>query len=253
MKKHNKTIALAACALVMSSSCLKDGGFTSVRFSVGVPSGEITRAMPDGLSDALSATAPTGPFTLTAQSTENSLRSYSVTTETDVTMAIGGYSVTGNGTGGLLSKISSGNLYSSPSWSVSQDVTVTESSTEFSLPASYTCPAFVFDLSEVDYVEFSNGADMFTLTLFPGTERYGVVYPKPDQFWISSKPLWMYVYPKDKVNGETALYKVITPSTGADAELTQVRNGYWYKFSPGKVDVVSGALGLAFPEWMEGE
>lgn len=242
--------SLLAGAAVLSS-CSKPDEMISVRFYVGVESGPITRAMPDGLSDALSATSPSGPFSLTAQSIDNELRSYSVTSGVPATVAIGRYSVTGNGTGGLISKISSGNLYSSPSWSVSEDVTVTESSTEFSLAASYTCPAFVFDLSEVDYVEFSNGADIFTLTSLPGTERYGVVYPKPDQFWISSKPLWMYVYPKDKVNGETALYKIITPSTNADAELIQVRSGYWYKFSPGKVDVVSGSMGITFAQWME--
>ena len=253
MKILNETIALIALALVFSPSCTKRENFASVRFSVGVPSGEITRAMPDGLSEALSATAPSGPYSLTAQSTENSLRSYSVTTGVDVTMAVGPYDVTGKGSGTAISKITGGYLYPSPSWSVSDGVTVTESSTEFSVAAHYTCPAFVFDLSEVDYVEFANGADVVTVTSFPGTEAYGVVYPKPDQYWLPSKPLWVYVYPKDKVNGETVIYKVITPSSGADAELTQVRNGYWYLLSPGKVDVVSGAIGVSFPEWMEGE
>lgn len=240
---------LLLSALILS--CSKGETLVSVRFDLGVESGPITRAMPDGLTDALSATAPAGPFSLSAQSNENSLRSYAVTTGIQIQMAVGGYTLSGKGTGGLLSKISSGNLYSSPSWSVSEDVTVTESSTEFSLSASYTCPAFVFDLSEVDYVEFSNGADIYALTSFPGTDSFGVVYPKPDQFWIASKPLWMYVYPKDKVNCETALYKIITPSANADAELTQVRNGYWYKFSPGKVDVVSGSMGITFSQWME--
>ncbi len=238
---------------VLILSCAKGETLVSVRFDVGVESGPITRAMPDGLSEALSATAPSGPYSLTAQSTENSLRSYSVTTGVDVTMAVGPYDVTGKWSGSAISKITGGYLYPSPSWSVSEGVTVTESSTEFSVAAQYTCPAFVFDLSEVDYVEFANGADIVTVTSFPGTDAYGVVYPKPDQYWIASKPLWVYVYPKDKVNGETVIYKVITPSANADAELTQVRNGYWYLLSPGKVDVVSGSLGVSFPEWMEGE
>lgn len=247
MRKIIKSCALIALAL----SCSKQDVSVSVCFNVGVESGPITRTMPDGLSDAISATSPSGPFSLTAKSTDNELRSYSVTSGVPATIATGRYSVTGAGSGVLISKITGGNLYSSPSWAVSDDVTVTESSTEFSLVASYTCPAFVFDLAEVDYVEFLNGADIFTLTSFPGTGAYGVVYPKPDQYWIPSKPLWIYVYPKDKVNGETALYKVITPSTGADAELTQVRSGYWYKFSPGKVDVVSGSMGITFAQWME--
>lgn len=244
-----KFTLLLLSALILS--CSKGETLVSVRFDVGVESGPITRAMPDGLPDALSATNPSGPFSLTAQSTDNDLRSYSITSGVSLAMATGGYSVTGNGNGVLISKISSGNLYSSPSWSVSQDVTVTESSTEFSVAAQYTCPAFVFDLSEVDYVEFANGADIVTVTSFPGTDAYGVVYPKPDQYWLPSKPLWVYVYPKDKVNGETVIYKVITPSANADADLTQVRNGYWYLLSPGKVDVVSGSLGVTFPEWME--
>lgn len=241
---------LAGAALL--SSCSKHEEMVSVRFDIGVSSGPITRAMPDGLSEALSATAPSGPFSLSAKSTDNDLRSYSVTTGVPLTMAVGGYAVTGSGVGGFISKVTGGNIYSSPSWAVSKSVTVTESSTEFSLDASYSCPALVFDLSEVDYVEFSNGADIFTLTSFPGTEGFGVVYPKPETSWISSKPLWVYVYPKDKVNGETALYKVISPTTNASAELLQVRNGYWYKLSPGKVEVVSGSLGLTFPEWMDG-
>lgn len=248
-----KKAALFIVASAILFSCAKPEELVSVRFNLGVESGPITRAMPDGLSDALDATLPSGPFSLKAQSTDNDLRSYSVTTGVPITMAVGGYSVTGSGVGSSISEITNGTLYSSPTWSLSSEVTVTQNTTDFSLSASYTCPAFVFDLSEVDYVEFANGANIVKITSFPGTEDFGVVYPKNGSTsWISSKSLWLYVYPVDKVNGETALYKIISPSSSASGDFTQVRNGYWYKFSPGKVDVVSGSINMGFNEWQEG-
>ena len=234
----NVRFNLLLLTVLALSACSKGEEYVTVRFDLGVESGPITRTMPDGLSDALEATQPSGPFSLKAQSTDNDLRSYSVT---------------GSGVGGSISEITNGTLYSSPSWSLSSEVTVTQNSTDFSLSASYTCPAFVFDLSEVDYVEFANSANIVKITSFPGTEDFGVVYPKNGSTsWISSKSLWLYVYPVDKVNGETALYKIISPSSSASSEFTQVRNGYWYKFSPGKVDVVSGSLNMGFNEWQEG-
>lgn len=249
----NKLILSLAAALVVASCSKPVDEFVSVRFDLGVESGPITRVMPDGLSDAFAATQPSGPFSLKAQSTDNDLRYYSVTTGVALTMAVGGYAVTGSGVGSSISEITNGTLYSSPTWSVSSEVTVTQNATDFSLSASYTCPAFVFDLSEVDYVEFANGANIVKVISFPGTDEFGVVYPKNGSTsWIANKPLWLYVYPVDKVNGETALYKIISPSSSASGEFTQVRPGYWYKFSPGKVDVVSGSLGIGFNEWMEG-
>ena len=244
---HKYIYILAAVAM---TACAKVPAEVGVTFSLGVPSGVITRATPEGLSDAFTATAPVGPFTLNAVSTENPLRSYSVTTGVPITMAVGPYSVTGSGSGTSIQSVSKGKLMSSPSWSVSQTATVSEDGDEISLSASYTCFALVFDLEEVSKVVFDYETNT-AIAAFPGNERYAVVYPKPDGSWIASSSLWVYVHPKDEVYGEVALYKIVT--NNSDGDFVRVKNGNWYMLSPGRVQVTSGTMGLTFPEWTEGE
>ena len=243
MKTLIKTVALAVIAL----SCSKPESFVTVRFGVGVPCGAVTRAMPDGLSDALSATAPSGPFTLSLQSLENSLRTYSATTGVPLSVAVGSYSVTGSGSGRSVAQASNGAVYSSPSWSLSSEVTV-RGDGEFSLPASWTCFALVFDLSETDGVS----VDGERISSLPGTDGWAVLYARPDagKNWYVRAPLSVTVHPKDAVLGEAVSYDIIT--TTPQEGFVAVQNGYWYKLSPGRVEVVSGSMGVSFPEWMEG-
>ena len=247
MRKY-LSLLLAALSVACAKETPRE---VDVVFNLGVTSGPITRAGNDGIYSAISATLPGGPFTLSAQSTDNALRSYSITTGVPLTMAVGGYDVTGSWTGRALSQIYRGVLYSEPTWSASKTVTVSEDGAELSVPASWTCPAFVFDLSEVSKVVFRGNGGEVTLTSFPGTEDYGIVYPKPDGIWgLGDYYLTVTVYSKDEIYGEPRIYKVETSSPNID--YTDVQNGYWYLLSPGKVEVVSGSMGVVFPEWKEG-
>lgn len=247
MKKRLLFLSVLALSL---ASCTKPlERMASVRFSLGVENGAIPSTR--SVSDALSATLPAGPFSLHLQSEENSLRTYDVSTGEDVSVAVGSYSVSGSGSGEVLVSNNNVSVVSSPAWAVDsgQTVAVSEDGAEIGVSAHYTCPAFVFDLSEVKKVVLSGNPKQVEVTTFPGSEGYGVVYPVGN--WYSSKPLWMYVYPVDEVLGETALYKFVSGSSSG--EYIGVEAGRWYKFSPGKAEVVSGRMGVTFPEWEEGE
>lgn len=250
-----KMLCLFASVIAATVACSKQDASPAeeveVTFNLGVVSGPITRAGNEGVYESISSTAPSGPFSLSAQSVENSLRSYDITTGVPLSMAVGGYDVTGAWKGRALSQIYRGVLYSEPTWSASKTVTISESGAELSIPAAWTCPALVFDLSEVSKVVFRGASGEVTLTSFPGTEDYGVVYPKPDGAWgLGDYYLTVTVYPTDEIYGEPRIYKVETSSP--DLDYTYVQNGYWYLLSPGKVEVVSGSMGLMFPEWSEG-
>ncbi len=247
MRKY-LSLLLAALSVACAKETPRE---VDVVFNLGVTSGPITRAGNDGIYSAISATLPGGPFTLSAQSTDNALRSYDITTGVPISMAVGGYDVTGAWNGRALSQIYRGVLYSEPTWSASKTVTISEDGAELSVPASWTCPALVFDLSEVSKVVFRGASGEVTLTSFPGTSEYGVVYPKPDGIWgLGDYYLTVTVYPTDEIYGEPRIYKVETSSP--DLEYTYVQAGYWYLLSPGKVEVVSGSMGVVFPDWKEG-
>ena len=247
MRKY-LSLLLAAVLVACAKENPKE---VEVTFNLGVQSGPMTRAGNDGIYSAISATLPSGPFSLSAKSTENALRTYDITTGVPLTMAVGGYDVTGSWAGQAISQVYQGFLYPEPTWSVSKTVTVSQDGAELSVPASWTCPALVFDLSEVSKVVFRGKGGDVTITSFPGTDDYGIVYPKSTGTWANGDYyLTVTVYSKDEVYGEPRIYKVenLLPDVG----YTYVQDGYWYLLSPGKVDVVSGSMGVVFPDWKEG-
>ena len=241
--------AVALSALVVA--CSKQDKIVEVSFSVGVDSGPMTRAFSEAFADALSQAVPPGPFSLKAQSKTNEMRSYSVTTGDTIQMAVDSYAVTGSGKGDVVAEITAGEILSYPAWSVNSDVTVGDNGGTYSVPASYTCVAIAVDKTKVEKIEMNNGANTVTVTDFGGNDDAGVVFIKCTGTWTSSKALWVYVYPIDKVNCETALYKLISTPTAVDGYV-RVQNGYWYALTPGNVDVASGSMGVTFNSWNEG-
>lgn len=249
MKKT--ALILSALALSLFVSCSKPEKLVQVSFSVGVESGPMTRAFSESLADALSQSVPPGPFSLKAQSKTNELRSYSVTTGSPIQMAVDSYDVTGSGKGSVVAEVTQGEILSYPAWSVNSSVTIEEDGGTYSVPASYTCVAIAVDKTKVEKIVIMSGANEVTVTDFGGNEEAGVVFVKCTGTWTASKPLWVYVYPLDRVNCETALYKFINTANDVDG-FVRVRNGYWYALVPGDVEVASGSMGIDFGAWNEG-
>lgn len=248
---RNYTLLLLA---VLSVSCAKAVREVEVTFGLGVSSGPLVRS-DDGVYSALSATAPVGPFSLVARSEDNELRSYSVTTGVPLTMAVGGYEVTGSGSGETVCSVRSGRLCSSPSWTVDESVEVGTESSEYSVTASYSCFALVFDRSEVDRVETLDSSGAVVELEMPGDAGHWVLYARTDGagVWTRNSPLYVYVYPEDEVYGEVRMYMVGNVQGGTSgSDYLNAEYGRWYRLSPGRVEVTSGSMGVNFPEWTEG-
>lgn len=238
------------------ASCTKPSERTAtVRFRVGVESGVIPsiRSFSSSLSDAFASSAPSGPFKLEAVSSDNPIRSYSVTTGEAVTMAVGPYTVTGSGKGNEVAPVRNGVVTDSPAWSLSASVDVSDAVGEYSLPASYRSIALAFDLSEVSKVVFHNGSQDTEVKSFPGNGEVGVLYASntPGMMWMPAVPLSVTVYPVDSALGEPVLYNLIGVNLPEDGIF--VEYGKWYRLSPGRVSVVSGTMGVGFPEWEAGQ
>lgn len=236
---------------MLSIACAKEQErFTTVVFNVsGVESGPLTKGLSEGVAAALAATAPSPVATLTAVSKTNPLRKYTITPGEALTMAIDSYTVTASGTGTNLGAITGGNLYSTPSWAVSEDVDVSSGSDTYSVSAYYTCVAFVIDKTTTERLSFANGANSVNPSGFGGTDEVSIIYASGT--WTYSKPLYVHSYPIDTVNYEETVYKV---SNQGDYEgMQRVRSGYWYNLTPGAVAVTSGTIGINFPTWGAGQ
>lgn len=234
----------------LSVACAKEQPeLVTVTFDMGgVQSGTITKVSSDAVSSAFAATAPVGPFTLTATSKTNSLRTYTITTGQSLTMAVDEYTVTGSGIGSEIAEVTGGALYSSPKWSVNESVTVGSDGGAFTLNASYPCVAFVIDKAVTSKLVFYDGPNKVESYSHGGTESVGVVYAVGN--WPHNSPLYIEVRPVDTVNYETVEYHL----TSREYEDTYyVRNGHWYNFAPGAIATASGTFGVAFPGWEAGE
>lgn len=233
----------------LSVACAKEPEFETVTFEMGrVQSGSLTKVSTDAVSSALAATAPVGPFTLTATSKTNSKRIYTITTGQSVTMAVDDYTITGSGAGEEITPVTEGYIYKSPKWSVNKDVSVSSSGQSFTLNASYPCVAFVIDKSVTARLIFHNGNSLVSDYSYGGTDAVGVVYASG--YWTHATQLWMAVRPVDEMNYETTEYNI----TSREYDDTYcVQNGHWYNFLPGSLELTSGTFGVTFPGWEAGQ
>lgn len=235
-------------AAILLTACTKEQTpLATVTFHLaGVESGEMTKVSSEGVASALSATAPSGPFTLTAVSRTNPLRTYTITTGVPVTMAVDSYSVSGSGRGHEIASITGGTLYDSPLWSASSDVEVGSDGGSLSVSASYSCIALIIDKSVTRELAVMNGSEEAVYTP-GGTSEVGVVYAAGN--WYYSKPLRVIARPVDTVSREETRYELVF---GDYDGMVNVRYGRWYSFTPGEVATASGSLGVEFAGWIQG-
>lgn len=244
MTKRILILLLAA----LSVACSREPQLVRVTFDVrGVESGPITKVSADAVSSAVSATSPAGPVTLTATSKTNSRRVYTITSGQTVTMAVDSYAITGEGHGTELVSFGGTKVYSSPKWSIEEDVNVTSSGGTVSVSASYPCVALVIDKAAISSLAFIDGFNTYDSYTAGGTESVGVVYASG--YWTHATPLEIEVRPLDTVNYEATRYSL----TSREYDDTYyVLNGRWYNFAPGAVETSSGTIGVEFPGFTQG-
>jgi len=234
---------------ILSIACTKEPQYATVTFDVEyVQSGAITKVSSGAVSEALAASMPTGPFQLHLVSKTNPLRSYDITTGSSVTIAVDDYTVTGSGVGSEVFSSSSTKVYSSPKWSVSQDIEVDAGGGSVNLTASYPCVALVVDKSVTASIEFFSGSGFVSPSAMGGTESVGVVYAVG--YWTFSTPLRIRVYPVDYQANDIVDYNL---TSNAYDGTYRVLNGHWYNFVPGDLEPSSGSFGINFSGWEAGQ
>jgi len=234
---------------ILSIACAKEPQYATVTFDVGyVQSGTITKVSSGAVSEALAASMPTGPFQLHLVSKTNPLRSYDITTGSSVTIAVDDYTVTGSGVGSEVFSSSSTKVYSSPKWSVSQDIEVDAGGGSVNVTASYPCVALIIDKSVTSSIEFFSNSGYVSPSAIGGIESVGVVFAVG--YWTHATPLRIRVYPADNQNHEIVEY-MLTSVVYDDTY--RVLNGHWYNFVPGDIEPASGNFGINFSGWEAGE
>ena len=143
---------------------------------------------------------------------------------------------------------SSTKVYSSPKWSVSQDVDVDAGGGSINLSASYPCVALIVDKSVTASIEFFSGSTFSAPSSLGGTPSVGVVYAVG--YWTYATPLRIRVYPVDYQANDIVDYNI---TSNAYDGTYRVLNGHWYNFVPGDVEPSSGSFGINFSGWEAGE
>lgn len=231
---------LAACAPMQAPPAERE---ILVSLS-GVRSGQM---LTKGPLDVLAQTAPAKLPTLTLQSKTVPERRYTMTPGVPAPVALDSYTVTGTYLPNEEGKVFGGAAYATPPFSVSDEITVTEDVSEYSVGASYDCFALVLDESTTEKYRIRGYAGaMMDLTWVYGSDGYKVVYLKGE--W-SFPALSLKALPADPANYEAASYELVSDPSATGV---LVKTGNWYAFGPNGVQTSEGGIEIGMPGWEAG-
>ncbi len=247
-----KISMLLLCVLALACAKTAPQGEKTVVFTLsGVQSGSLTKVSLDGVSAALSASAPTAYPELTIQSKTKPSRVYHATVGEPVSVAYDSYTVSGTYAPDSQGRIFYSNVFSTPSFELSGDITVTEADETYPLSVSYTCFALVCDFESTASIEISSTKTVLSdcTDKFVRYGNIGLIYLDASNTYTSASPLKVRVTPIDDANYEVSEYSMTASGTGASS---RCETGKWYCFSPSAVETVSGGFDIDLPEFTQG-
>ena len=222
--KHILTLTLAA---VLVSACapqaVDDAPCKSITLSIaGVESGTMTKAV----ADLLTTSAPSSPVTIRLQSKTNANRRYTLTAGSSAVVALDTYTATATYNPQSVLDVWRGQCYTEPSFEVNATLSVTASQDAYTLPASYTCFALVWEKSSTaGYSLWSASGAPTACTSWVDGDGLSLVYIRCTSGWTASSNLIVTATPADDVNFEATQYKL---TTEAAAGCVKVDNGKWF-------------------------
>lgn len=242
--------------LLLLSSCAKQEDIISelkeatVTFTIGnVQSGNITK----GPQDILSATQPTGPFTIKLASTTNSDRKYTITAGEATAIILDTYTVTCKYTPSVKATGIGAKLFLEPSFYINTEINITEETSVISLQAEYTCIALIQDKTSTSKYTYSNEpGNQADLAVQTSLDDYAVTYILCESQWTASYGFSIVSVPVDEVNFTPTKYQFITDTQTVSDGQVYVEKGKWYIFHPDAAETSSGTIGIDFPEWIAG-
>lgn len=252
MKKTITIAAIAALAAALFTACNKDhAGIPVQRISIGfadTQSGPMTKADQKAVSDAISATFPTGGVTFTLTSTKNAGRTYSVALGAEVVVPIDEYRVTCNYRPQEKARTyKNGIVYNEPRFSVDETINVTNLQSAYEVTAVYGCWCLVIDATDTKkYQHKGYSYDMEDFSWFVWSGDIGVAFISGT--WTDA-PYKIVAVPKEPVGHEEKSYNIVTDR---NYEGVYVENGKWYCFGAAEVEDASGAISISFPAWTQG-
>lgn len=240
------TLVLASCQKVAvpdTPQCQE------VVFSInGIVGSMPTKVTSSEISEALTSIVPPTNIELTLKSKTIAARVVKVTVGIPQSIPLDTYTVTGEYAPETdCYAIYKGRLYNAPTYKVNTEVTIQEGKSDYSVLASYTCLALVFDLdasSSVQILKAGDGTyeeykDRLTVV---GSLGIGYIYT-----WTSWTPLIIRVYPIDEANYEATTYKI-----NLDQDTYAQYCGKYYYYPVNAAKTASGGLTVSFPNWTNG-
>jgi hypothetical protein len=234
--------------LLLAVSCTEVERTATIRLSLGVESGPMTKVSAEGVASLIAETQNPYPFSVTLTSKRNPLRTYEVRVGGEVTVAVDDYTVFGEQGGGdrIFSAHGGGRMYVYPTFYVSQDISVKEGGGVFRLDVIYNCFALVIDYSVCSsYAMKSQGGSVEDISGMYG-DGIGIAYCQPGAWAVTPVPL--VVSPANTATHEAKSFDIYTAGSNG----VVVECGKWYSFSPGALVPTSGTFGLSTPAWVMG-
>lgn len=250
--KSVKFLAIAVLAW-MATGCSKSSEpevVQSIRIGIGnVQNGDLVTK---SVADVLSGTAPSGVPELSLRGVDVSTRSYKVKAGESISVPVGRYTVKAAYKPTVLGTAVFNSVYNEPSYSVNQEVVVSEGVSEYSVDAKYDCFALVIDYAECEKYQWKYwGGNYQDLAWMKRVGDFGVAYFSTENAWGSGETgFTLLALPADSASKESAEYKL---SHSAGETLVLVEPGKWYKFGPRDVTFQEGGIGISYPEWVAGQ
>lgn len=214
----------------------------------GITSGAITKGP---VEDLLAAHGPGGTLSLKLTSLADPSRTYTATPGQEVAVIPDTYRVTGEYVPQTALSLFRGALYREPRFGVATQVTITEGVAQYSLAVTWNCFALVKDAAMVDALLIDNNTGTPT-EIGAWTEDEGelsLVFVTCSSAWENDYYIRVTATPVDAILYQPTTWKLVTKPT---AGCLQVRNGYWYKFTPEETQAQNGSFDFSFPSWTEG-
>ena len=252
MKKSIFALILGVCLLPACTSDITptEANPITVTFTIGtVESGPITKGAVDNL---ISATAPTGQVQLRLTSTTDNSRQYTTTPGAYVDIIPDTYRVTAQYIPTSTFDCFRGKFYLEPRFSINTEVLVREGIEAYALVVSWDCFALVMDRTKVDHYTVTNSSIVQAEPTQWNTDQSGelsLVYVHCSSDWEGDMFFRVTAIPVEHSGYNTTSWNLVTKPTNG---CLQVRNGYWYCFTPDGTATQSGVFSFNYPSWMEG-
>lgn len=210
-----------------------------------VESGSMTRVDAEDIRGIITSMLPQS---VELKLTDGKGNAYTATTGESVTLPLGDYSVTYSYRGYSIGQLMGTSVYltAAPTFSISDNVSVTYDGGDKTLHAQYTCTALVLDYSECTALEYYDlSASAWKGVPLTG-DGYGVVFIYGDS---GNRTFRL----RAVTSAEGYRSNELTATTGSADGAVTLKTGKYYVIHPEEITEAEGEMGVQFGTFSAGE